>query len=399
MTAVIRVSKPGLGCVIEGRILTLKAGDDIGSQSCCVDTTYCLYNANWTAQCCQIGSNCGSLCDETSYLCNTTIVVTTATPTSTEVRSACCPRKCTSTSQYGCPASLGGGCCGYGEACASSSQCLATAQPSTTPLVTELAPGCTTSQVGCPGGGCCDAGFTCTTVSNTGYCASATITPTASGISETSQPGLSQGAKAGIGAGVAIGACLIIGALTFLCVRRRRIEQSRRASSVGDRSARPAGTFSPGASAGVPPMSENASDAASPPAGRRRGLRGLTQDYFGPVAVQGPFTEAARETARESTPNLEHGVPVDPQHPGHIQAPVEMDSPSKPGAVEAGSRTVSYTRSPLGQDHVSDGAPSPEQSDVQSPQFFTPAQGRFELYGSDLPSPSTHEETRHEAEG
>jgi hypothetical protein len=270
--------------------------------------------------------------------------------------------------------------------------------------VTALAPGCTTSQIGCSGGGCCNVGFSCTEVSNTGYCAPATVAPTASGISETSPSGLSQGAKAGIGAGVAIGACLIIGVLTYFCIRRRRAEQSRRASSVGERTARgPVSAFSPGASGAVPQMSENASDLAS----RGGGPRGLTTDYFGPAAVEGPFTETARDASRGTTPNIDRGVPLDPQHPDHIQAPVEIDSRA---AGRAASWTTSHQRSPLSQEQASEQnlVPSPEQSETQSTPFFTPAtQGRFELYGSGMASPSPprgltpspHEETRHEAEG
>lgn len=89
---------------------------------------------------------------------------------------------------------------------------------------------------------------------------------------------------------------------------------------------------------GAPEMVESHSDVVS----RGGRLRGLTADYFGPNAVAGPFTEATTPAAAGNGEQLEHNgtsaattpptnsrdraVPMDPQSPDDIIAPVEIDS-------------------------------------------------------------------------
>lgn len=90
---------------------------------------------------------------------------------------------------------------------------------------------------------------------------------------------------------------------------------------------------------------------------------GLTQDYFGPAAVPGPFTETV--TSASTSPGNARAVPTRPQGPGDITAPVEIDSTAKDPAPENG-----YL-SPMTNSSV---APTPQSEIVQ---------GRFELYGSD----------------
>lgn len=117
--------------------------------------------------------------------------------------------------------------------------------------------------------------------------------------------------------GVVLGAGLIIGVLTWLCISQRR--QRRRAltrQSEGDN---------------APSQDAAMTEVTS----TRR--RGLTQDYFGPDAVPGPFTETATSAATSPSPG--RAVPHRPHMPGDIAAPVEIDSrlkgdedgPSSPG--------------------------------------------------------------------
>ena len=194
-------------------------GLDVNASVCCPNTQYCQINATFAAQCCDIGSTCGNPCDDAHYVCSSTATIAgTAT-----VTAACCPRSCPSVSQFKCASAYGGGCCPFGYACESGNSCSATATTSTAAVVSEAPSGCSTSQIACPstmGGGCCGVGLSCTVVDNTNYCASAGTSATrtgpdgvlASGATGSPQSSaLSTGAKAGIGAGVALGACVILG--------------------------------------------------------------------------------------------------------------------------------------------------------------------------------------------
>jgi hypothetical protein len=149
-------------------------------------------------------------------------------------------------------------------------------------------------------------------VDNTNYCASASSSAMrtgpdgilASGVSKsTKNSGMSTGAKAGIGAGVALGACLVVGALLWFCIVHRRRE---RAKSQHESSA-PA----------LSQVSESKGGSSRPSPGKR-----LASDYFG--AQPGPFTESPNSPG--SSPGANRGVPLSPQNPGDITAPVEIDS-------------------------------------------------------------------------
>ena len=89
--------------------------------------------------------------------------------------------------------------------------------------------------------------------------------------------------------------------------------------------------------------------------------RGLTQDYFGPAAAAGPFTDT-HGGSEATSPGRNRGVATRPQNPDDIVAPVEIDSRVTPGHEDP---VAAFER------------PLPE----------TPS-GRFELEGSELPSPS-----------
>lgn len=276
-------------------------------------------------QCCALGSTCGSACDTSQYLVNVTTTTTlTTTPTSSPSAAAttttvetllgCAPRQCTSTN-YLCPSSLGGACCAYGSDCASSGQCIgpsSTSSSSTSTasaLVSPVPSGCSaqgqtlcTAGPGVSGSGCCDAGYACTTYSSSLMCSPAPSTSppptaTASGVTvvhhHNGPGGLSAGAKAGVAIGVIVGAGLVIGALTWLCLRRRR--GGRGSTTTGGnemRSVPPNHANTPGVHSdddgGIRPygpgsgphMSESGGYAPSSTQFSRGG--GVGGDYFGP---------------------------------------------------------------------------------------------------------------------
>ncbi|KAK2934440.1 hypothetical protein FoTM2_005687 [Fusarium oxysporum f. sp. vasinfectum] len=293
---------------------------------CCDNDSYCYVNRKGDPKCCPIGSNCSSdsPCSSNAYFCTRT-VTRSGTATAQE---GCCDRKCPRTSLYLCPSSLGGNCCGYNSECRAGGDCASTRPASRTDLLSPIPSGCTTSQHKCSdGAGCCDNDQECTQVSGEGYCAQAT--PTESGVtivddSDSSSGGLSDGAKAGIGVGVVVGASIIVGGLTWMCLRKRRQRTASRPSASGE------------------------------------GDGSLTQDYFGPDPAAGPYTEQA--SSRVTSPGRTAAVPMHAQSPGDIAAPVEIGSANRDG-----SDLLSPMSSP---------------SIYQTPLSET-IDGRFELYGND----------------
>lgn len=317
---------------------------------------------------------------------------------------------------FACPSALGGGCCSYGQTCASNSQCLWTSTPSSAAetLVSQLPPGCTTSQIACPssmGGGCCGINQSCTFADGAPRCAAVTTTPTASGVSAVHKKAmLGSGAKAGIAIGVVLISGMLLGVLTWFCLRRRRLRsdippftESRLDPGSPHSPAynsplispirRPRRTglgalLSPGSR---PEMTESNSDTVSH-GGR---LRGLTADYFGPNAVAGPFTETTTVDAPQGIAespggrNANRAVPMSPQSPDDITAPVEIDSRK---------RTISETVD--GRHELPGWAPRyPGGPDVISPYTPSPVTGTVPLTpGSTIGSydpPSYEDEPTH----
>jgi hypothetical protein len=109
--------------------------------------------------------------------------------------------------------------------------------------------------------------------------------------------------------------------------------------------------------------------------GRGGGGGGYAQDYFGPAPAVGPYSEETYTTSAVTTPGLDRGgVPLQPHEPGDIAVPVEIDS-----------RLREARGAPAGL-AITPGTSGPQESED--------AQGRFELYGSEvgqisptLPSP------------
>ncbi|KAL9946023.1 hypothetical protein D7B24_007566 [Verticillium nonalfalfae] len=289
---------------------------DIGQDSlCCANDHYCYINPEGEGKCCAIGSNCDSACDATAYQCPTTITRQGTTSAS----SACCGRSCPTTSFFRCEDEFGGECCPHGHTCASGGICRSTRTPTPSALVTAMDAGCTAAtQRACPDeGGCCDEWMHCTRVSGEPFCALGnsdtgyTFTPDSG---DGGSGGLSTGAKAGIGIGIAVGISVLFGIFAWVCIiRRRRRRQRSLPPSEGQQQQQQTSRTaqSPGQA-----VSE-VTDLSRPTRGR-----GLTQDYFGPAAVEGPYTENAAST----TTSPGRGVPVQANSPNDIAAPVEIDS-------------------------------------------------------------------------
>ncbi|KAI1820193.1 hypothetical protein F4861DRAFT_543205 [Xylaria intraflava] len=332
---------------------------------CCSNDRYCYLNSTWGTQCCSLGIKCkNSECDSDQLFCNITSTSTVpldSTSTGKQQGSiitslmsfttfaACCPRSC-SEKMFQCEKLYGGQCCGYGSKCALGSLCIPDPVPSTTmsSTVEEIPSGCSaTSQFSCTdGGGCCNIGQVCTFQS----IASATSSPICAPAPSGSSGGLTSGAKAGIGVGVALGAAIIIGAVAWLCIRRRRQSGETTATNVSAHEMRQNGLLGGQVSgtrtivgrhratlesSGTGPRttwSEPSTSSPYPPLHDH----GRAYSYLGPDAVPGPFTQ------EDSAPYSEHTItppmgppPSDtggqvtttgsmPYNPDHIMRPVEM---------------------------------------------------------------------------
>ncbi|PNY28846.1 Uncharacterized protein TCAP_01233, partial [Tolypocladium capitatum] len=199
--------------------LDIKHGDQ-----CCDNSSYCYVDKAGDPRCCPIGSNCvdDTICKSDKYQCKGTVTTSGVVKTGQD---GCCGRRCPQTSYYLCAASLGGKCCPYGAECQAGGNCIAGRTPSNTALPTPAAGSCTASQTKCADGtGCCGQQQHCTRVSGTAYCAAGSPTNTndkAVGGGVTDK-GLSGGAKAGIGVAAAAAGSLLVGAVAWLCVSKRR---------------------------------------------------------------------------------------------------------------------------------------------------------------------------------
>ncbi|KAH8671131.1 hypothetical protein BX600DRAFT_434257 [Xylariales sp. PMI_506] len=353
---------------------------ELGAGSCCPDDMYCFYYSNWTIGCCGMGANCDTGCPTDFYRTNTTsTVVTTITPTSTgtgtnvllasteTVTTSVCKSRLCDTTGYLCASQFGGNCCVNGQTCVTNGcQGVITSQPT---LVSTFNGCSATNDFPCSvGGGCCATGQTCTSTSDSFYCAGTASPPGGLNVTTSGGGGLSQGAKAGIGVGVAGAAAIVIGGLTWFCLRQRRDARSRAQDPSAYDRTQTGHTPTPGAGTGgggggVGAMSE----VSGPSRGGAHHVHqsGLAYDYFGPAAVPGPYTQVEGHTPDA----LEHGVPVRPQGPDDIIAPVEIDSGlRKPDAVGDGESADQSTTTAVGS---------------------TPAEGQqqqevFELPGSDV---------------
>ncbi|KAK4164815.1 hypothetical protein QBC43DRAFT_316855 [Cladorrhinum sp. PSN259] len=315
----------------------------LGEAVCCPNNQYCMVNVNnpTRASCCQVGATCNnqpaSPCSEPDFfLCQTTVTTTVSDTRTTSLSSACCPRPCTIASQYQCPSNMGGKCCPNTQQCGVGGNCLSTLEPSTTPLLTPVPEGCSQGQISCPaelGGGCCGSNQVCTKITGSAHCALKTNLPGGVDVIDSDgKGGLSTGAKAGIGVGVVVVAGLVIGLVTWFCLRRRRRNEGESSAGGGRVRVRPGQTIG-----GAENRLEGYSDAgvSSRPGG---GIG--TQGYGGGGPALGPYSDEFRGTGPSppsavTSPGMEYSrvvgggtgaVPVIPEGPGDIATAVEIDS-------------------------------------------------------------------------
>lgn len=137
--------------------------------------------------------------------------------------------------------------------------------------------------------------------------------------------GLSTGAKAGIGVGIAIFVCLVIAGLLLFCMRRRKVARLAQANSQQSESV------------------SGGRDQSMSQAGAARS-HGMT-DYFGSTARPGPYTETESPGSQPA-----RGVPLSPHSPGDIVGAVEIghsrehSSVTSPGEVIEQNATPDYLK-------------------------------------------------------
>ncbi|KAI1875315.1 hypothetical protein JX265_004373 [Neoarthrinium moseri] len=281
---------------------------------------------------------------------------------------------------------------GAGKCCPNSMYCYfqpdwEVALSSTPTLVPTRGCGGTPNAFSCSiGGGCCQTGQVCTESNNQNVCSGEASIPTPSGATISSDNSLSQSSKAGIGAGVAIGAALVIGAVTWFCIRRRRTERRRRSAAYARSQQGP----TPGADTTVV---GSMSEVSGPTRGQRIHPSGLVYDYFGPQATEGPYTQ--QEGTPHETPGLaERGVPLQPHGPGDIVVPVEMGPGAESGMTAAATtrRGAALARGASTRSAATVGSASTRNRDQQQDTLYELDAG----FGS--PSPLSQDEARQAAQ-
>lgn len=386
--------------------------EDIGApDSCCASNRYCYYKTDWQVGCCGFGTNCDAQCTSTLYRTNasSTFEVTTTLPPPTTTASGatttgdesviigtttspyvgCATRPC-ALSAFQCPSSMGHGCCNNDQVCGSNSVCLA---PSTTVATDVPTRGCsgTPSATDCvDGGGCCLRGETCVNVDGTPGCSGTPIVDGPAGANTTTvDRGLSQAARAGVGAGVAIAAALVIGAVTWFCIRRRR-----RALTDGTRTRTGGGrTPAPGGGNDAATNAEGTmSETSVVPARSRLHRHGMVYEYLGPTAVAGPYTD--HDTPVRAPETHDRGVPGVPDGPGDISRPVEIGASdvkdkdeTQPGFGRSASHRLENRQDGDNEVYELEAFPSPSPL---SPEDFASAPSSMPRSPADLVSPGTY---------
>lgn len=207
-------------------------GSDVNSTLCCANTEYCIVNeTTLEAQCCILGSTCGSSCSEDSFYSVVTTTGTAAGTMTTGTAGACVQRMCQSTN-YLCPESVGGNCCAFGQDCVSGGQCY---QSETAVTMSVCTSGLFNCGLDSQATRCCPTGAACTSASSEGYyCLSSTsavaaIPTTTSTTAEPSNGNDTSDIALKVGLGVGIpGGIISIAAIVFAWrIRRAKKQQSQ----------------------------------------------------------------------------------------------------------------------------------------------------------------------------
>ncbi|KEY68933.1 hypothetical protein S7711_04600 [Stachybotrys chartarum IBT 7711] len=305
---------------------------DVGyPDQCCPNNAFCFINNTMALGCCRIGRSCNTdtICSSTMYQCVSSRTVSG----SVTAQTGCCQRRCQATSQFLCPSDLSGGCCPYGSECREGGNCVVevTSRTSPTLLATPFPEACSNSQERCADGpNCCEAGLFCTQLEGQDWCVPAQATGSGNGDTEegSSSDGLSDGAMAGVVVGAVVGGGLLIGALVyFFFFRRRRSRKQQQPPAT-----QPSGSI-------VRPTDDGAMTEITASSMPRRN-RGGTQDYFGPVAMSGPYTETEFSSPAPS-PGIGRALTEQPHGPNDITGAVELGSVdnmvSSPRSMSLGS--------------------------------------------------------------
>ncbi|KAH8161546.1 hypothetical protein CIB48_g6702 [Xylaria polymorpha] len=350
--------------------------------TCCPNDRYCYLNTNWEAKCCSLGVKCpDSKCGADQLYCNYTSSTTVALGTTSAgeqqgdmvtsivslfTSTACCNRPCNASS-FSCEKAFGGQCCPYNFKCLEGGKLRARmvagvaiwgrsafSRASLPPPRRPYAPRIPRYQT-------------------------------------AAAPAPLERREGWHRRGVAVGAAIIIAAVAWLCIRRRRQQRSGATGTAsvsahemrfntwaehgaggGARSG--AGDQDQGDSLFVGPMT---------PWTPRSGFSdtngaALAGHYIGPDAIDGPFTDRGGnghmyESGLATTPPAVPGVPFGPDH---IQRPVEL------GVGESQKDIEGQTDS----EHVVDAKETPAHDE-------DPTAGPFELMGSiGTPSPLNSDE-------
>jgi hypothetical protein len=178
------------------------------------------------------------------------------------------------------------------------------------------------------------------------------------------ESGLPSGATAGIAVGATVAGLALLSLIVwFVMARRRRRRKLSRlqhetgpdGAALGDGALGAAGAapavYSP---SGQPDMSHLSSPAGGAPS---------RQDYFGPDATPGPFTQQQDEGAAAAVDAAIRGaVPVNPRSPADIIVPVEIDASGVPRPENKPS--TPEPRSPAGSGVLPVPAPGPIQDSI-----------------------------------
>lgn len=226
------------------------------------------------SRCCPLGSNCvaDSQCNSESYYCARTVAATlqASAAVANATETGCCGRSCPQARYFLCPTALGGNCCPYGSECRADGNCVASAS---SPTITTTGTASGSPTVLCPRGSC-----------------AGTATPRGGGgeLSSTTRTGIAVTVVAGTG--------VVVGMLVWLWMTRRRRSKARAAAATTTTASR-----------------EESSVSEVPGGGVTE-----TAGYFGIGGAAMP-SGAAR------------AVPSQPDTPGDIASPVEIDSAAVQG--------------------------------------------------------------------
>lgn len=117
--------------------ISLIAGYDLDSSICCENTEYCIVEESSLAVvCCDLGSTCGSSCDQNSFYSLVTTITTSfnsvTSSQTVETVATCIERACTG-KNYLCPEASGGHCCEFGTDCVSGGGCFTSSDVTSAP--------------------------------------------------------------------------------------------------------------------------------------------------------------------------------------------------------------------------------------------------------------------------